>query len=59
MVCPDLLSATYLQFYPLITDKKPVRVCANPNCRMPFPAVPKHKIFCRGGCRSTGRNHPH
>ncbi len=59
LVCPDLLSAMYLQFYLLVTDKKPMRICANPNCRMPFPAVPKHKIFCRGGCRSTGRNHPH
>jgi hypothetical protein len=59
LVCPDLLSAMYLQFYLLVTDKKPMRICANPNCRMPFPAVPKHKKFCRGGCRSTGRNHPH
>ena len=59
LVCPDLLSAMYLQFYLLVTDKKPMGICANPNCRMPFPAVPKHKKFCRDGCRSTGRNHPH
>jgi len=58
-ICPDLLTAMYLEFYLLVTDKKPMRICANPNCRMPFPAVPKHKKFCRGGCRSTGRNHPH
>jgi hypothetical protein len=58
-ICPDLLTAMYLEVYLLVTDKKPMRICANPNCRMPFPAVPKHKKFCRGGCRSTGRNHPH
>jgi hypothetical protein len=59
LVCPDLLSAMYLQFYLLVTDKRPMRICANPKCRMPFPAVPKHKKFCRSGCRSTGRNYPH
>jgi len=57
--CPDLLAAMYLQFYLLITDKTPMRICANPNCRMPFPAPRKDKRFCSSGCRSTGRNYPH
>jgi len=58
-ICPDLLSAMYLQFYLLVTDKTPMRICANPNCRMPFPAKPTHRKFCKDGCRSTGRNYPH
>lgn len=57
--CPDLLTAMYLQFYLLITGKTAMRICANPNCGMPFPATRKDKRFCSPGCRSTGRNHPH
>lgn len=57
--CPDLLAAMYLQFYLLITNKTSIRICANPNCRMPFPARRKDKLFCSPGCRSTGRNYPH
>ena len=57
--CPDLLSAMYLQFYLLITEATPIRICANPHCRNPFPATRKDKLFCKRGCRSTGRNYPH
>ncbi len=57
--CPDLLSAMYLQFHLLISAKTSTRICANPNCRMPFLATRKDKLFCAAGCRSTGRNHPH
>ncbi len=57
--CPDLLAAMYLQFYLLITDKAPMRICANPHCRMPFLAPRKDKRFCSPGCRSTGRNYRH
>lgn len=57
--CPDLLSAMYVQFYLLITESTPMRICANPHCSMPFPATRKNKLFCSPGCRSTGRNYPH
>jgi hypothetical protein len=55
--CTDMLSAIYLQFYLLIIDNKPMRTCKNPNCLTPFPATPKNKIYCKDGCRSTGRNY--
>lgn len=57
--CPDLRSAIYLQFALMVTGGKPWRRCANPHCRSPFPAKPSNKVFCKRGCRSTGRNYPH
>jgi hypothetical protein len=57
--CPDLRSALYLQFALMVTDTKLWKRCANPNCKMPFPAKPSNRQFCKAGCRSTGRNHPH
>ncbi len=55
--CPDLLSAMYLQFYLLITNKTPMRRCESPICGLPFPLTRKDKRFCNSTCRSNFRNH--
>jgi hypothetical protein len=52
--CPDLLSAMYLQLFLLATNNAPMRFCKA--CQTPFPAKPRHKLFCNDTCRSNGRN---
>lgn len=56
--CPDLLSAIYLQFYLLVTGRKPTRRCENPACLMPFPVTRKDKRHCNATCRSNARHYP-
>jgi hypothetical protein len=55
--CSDLLGAIYLQFYLWISGNKPVRICENENCRMPFPATRTNKRFCNDSCASGARYH--
>jgi hypothetical protein len=57
LVCPDLLSAMYLQFYFLVTARKPMRRCENPPCGLPFPITRKDRRFCNDTCRSNARNY--
>jgi len=57
LVCPDLLSTMYLQFYLLVTARKPMRRCENPACRMPFEVTRKDKRHCNATCRSNARNY--
>ena len=56
MRCPDLLSAIYFQFYLMFTDNKPMHLCENPVCRMPFPVTRKGRRFCGATCRSNARH---
>jgi hypothetical protein len=56
-VCPDLLSAMYLQFYLLMVAYKPLKRCESPVCRQPFLATRKDKRFCNDTCRSNARNY--
>lgn len=56
-ICPDLLSAMYLQFYLLIVANKPLRRCESPACRQPFVMTRKDKRFCDQTCRSNARNY--
>jgi hypothetical protein len=58
LVCPDLLSAMYLQFYFLVTNRKPMRRCRNEACKMPFEVTRKDKWHCNDSCRSNARNYP-
>ena len=37
--CSDLLEAIYLQFFLWVSGNKPVRICENEGCRMPFPSL--------------------
>lgn len=55
--CPDLRSAIYLQFFLMMVDNRPMRRCNNPNCRTPFPVTRKDRVYCKDGCRSTGRDY--
>jgi hypothetical protein len=57
MRCPDLLSAIYLQFYLMLTNNKPMRLCENPVCRMPLPVTRKDRRFCGATCRSNARHY--
>ncbi len=54
---PDLRSAIYMQFYLLVTQNRPMRLCENPRCRMPFPATRKNRRFCCDTCRSNARRY--
>ncbi len=54
---PDLLSAIYVQFYLIMVNAVPLRVCEHPNCRTPFPATRKDKRFCTDACRSGARRY--
>jgi len=55
--CTDLIDALYLQFYLLVTERRPLRYCENPACSMPFPLARKNKRFCNSTCRSNARNY--
>lgn len=55
--CTDLIDALYLQFYLLVTERRPLRNCENPACGMPFPLARKDKRFCNSTCRSNARNY--
>ena len=55
MRCPDLLSATYLQFYLMVTGGRSMRNCDA--CGTPFPAKPKNKRHCNATCRSNARHY--
>jgi len=55
-MCPDLLTALYLQFYRLITKSKPIRYCDN--CGQPFEATRSNRRFCDPSCRSGIRYEP-
>ena len=52
---PDLLSAIYLQFYLIMVEAVPLRICEHPRCRTPFPATRTDKRFCTETCRSGAR----
>jgi hypothetical protein len=52
--CPDLISAIYLQLFLLATKNTPMRFCKA--CQTPFPAKPRHKLFCNDTCRSNARH---
>ncbi len=54
---PDLRSAIYLQFYLIMINAVPLRLCEHPNCRTPFPATRGDKRFCTDTCRSGARRH--
>ena len=54
---PDLRSAMYMQFYLLATRNRPLRLCENPRCRLPFPATKKNRRFCCDTCRSNARRY--
>lgn len=51
---PDLPTALYLQFFQIVTQARPLRLCEH--CDQPFEAHPKHKRFCSPSCRSGGRS---
>ncbi len=53
--CPDLISAIYLHFYLMVTGAVPMELCANKNCRTPFPVTRSNKKVCSAGCRSSTR----
>jgi hypothetical protein len=55
--CPDLLSMLYLQFYLVMVNAVPLRICEHPRCRTPFPANRKDKRFCTDTCRSGARRY--
>ena len=54
---PDLRSAIYLQFYLIMVNVVPLKICEHPNCRTPFPATREDKRFCTDACRSGARRH--
>jgi hypothetical protein len=54
---PDLRSAIYMQFYMLVTQNRPMRLCENPRCKMPFPATKRNRRFCCDTCRSNARRY--
>jgi hypothetical protein len=56
--CPDLISAIYLQLYLWIVEGLPMRRCAIPSCRTPFPMKRSDKQVCSDSCRSNLRNYP-
>ena len=56
--CPDLMSAMYLQLFLWITEGVPMRRCAIPTCRTPFPWTRKDKNVCSDSCRSNLRRYP-
>ncbi len=55
--CPDLLSAIYFQFHLFVTGHKPERRCKNPACGQLFIPTRNDQVFCKDGCRSTGRKY--
>jgi hypothetical protein len=55
--CPDLLSMLYLQFYLLMVNAVPLKICEHPRCQTPFPANRKDKRFCTDTCRSGARRY--
>jgi len=55
--CSDLLGAIYLQFFLWVSGNKPVRICENEGCRMPFPLTRKDKRFCSDACVSGASYH--
>ena len=55
--CSDLLGAIYLQFYLWVSGNKPVRICENERCRMPFPLTRKDKRFCSDACSAGALYH--
>jgi hypothetical protein len=56
--CPDLISAIYLQLYLWIVEGLPMRRCAIPSCRTPFPMKRSDKQVCSETCRSNLRHYP-
>lgn len=56
--CPDLISAIYLQLYLWMTEGLPMRRCAIPTCRTPFPMKRSNKKVCSDSCRSNLRHYP-
>lgn len=56
--CPDLLSAIFFQFYLFVTRHKPERRCKSPACGQLFIPTNEKHVYCKIGCRSTGRNYP-
>jgi hypothetical protein len=55
--CSDLLGAIYLQFFLWVSGNKPVGICENEHCRMPFPATRKDRRFCNDSCANGARYH--
>jgi hypothetical protein len=55
--CPSLISAIYMQFCLLLMENKPMRLCENPACGMPFQVTRKDKRFCNNTCRSNARHY--
>lgn len=53
--CPDLLTAIWLQFYLAVTERHPLKHCANPSCFTLFFPNDGRQKYCGSGCRSTGR----
>ena len=55
--CSDLLGAIYLQFFLWVSGNKPVHICENERCRMPFPLTRKDKRFCSDACSAGALYH--
>ena len=53
--CSDLRGAIYLQLFLLMTANKPMRVCAHPNCPMPFPLTRRNRTYCSRSCKRGAR----
>jgi hypothetical protein len=55
--CSDLLGAIYLQFFLWVSGNKPVRICENERCRMPFPLTRQDKRYCSDACSAGALYH--
>jgi predicted nucleic acid-binding Zn ribbon protein len=53
--CPDLLSAIYLQFLLLVTNNKPMRLCAFDKCSTPFSPPRKDRKYCSRRCKEQAK----
>jgi hypothetical protein len=53
--CSDLRCAIYLQLFLIVTANKPMRICAHPNCPMPFPLTRRNRIYCSRSCKRGAR----
>ncbi|MDK8747556.1 hypothetical protein QP810_10000 [Streptococcus agalactiae] len=47
---PYLLATIYYDFWKIISVNKPIYICENPNCKLPYPKVKRQK-YCSNACK--------
>lgn len=49
-IATNLITAIYYDLWQMISENKPVHICQNPNCKLPFEKI-KRQQYCTNACK--------